>query len=130
MTCPELSFDHVHLVSPRPLSTARWYVEKFDGRIERQSDIQGAPQIFVRLFGVLLIIRGQRSGEAPVRKTGLQWGIDHFGLLVRGDLDEYCSKLKERGVSFIVEPTPFGASSRIAYVEDPDGVAIELLKRT
>jgi len=64
-----------------------------------------------------------------VFRQGLQWGIDHFGFTVRGDLDAYCNTLKQKGVVFTVDPMDFGPTLRIAFLQAPDGVTIELLQR-
>jgi hypothetical protein len=47
--------------------------------------------------GVMVVIRGQRTGETAAHRQGLQWGIDHFGFGVRGDMDAYCVELKRKG---------------------------------
>ena len=125
-----ISFDHIHIISPDAHSTAAWYVEILNGEIDRKLEVQGTPQIFVRLAGIFLIIRGQRTGEIVEDRNTLQWGMDHFGFTVDGDFDGYCTQLKERGVKFILEPMDFSPTSRIAFIEDLDGIKIELLQRS
>jgi catechol 2,3-dioxygenase-like lactoylglutathione lyase family enzyme len=124
-----LAFDHVHLVAKDPHGTATWYVEKLGGEITRSLDLRGAPQVYVSLGGFFVIIRGQRTAEMANEKPGLQWGVDHFGMRVKGDFDGFCNGLKQKGVGFSMEPTDFNISTRIAFIEAPDGVAIELLNR-
>ena len=122
-------FDHVHLISPDPRAAAAWYVEKLGGREQSSIEVLGAPQIYIELAGTGVIIRGQRTGEKVEEKNGLKWGLDHFGLRVEGDFDAYCARLKEKGVKFIIDPRDFNPTTRIAFIEDPDGVQIELLQR-
>ena len=124
-----LSFDHVHLVSSDPDAAASWYVDKLDGQIANRYELRGAPQIFVAVGDSTLIIRGQRTGETAADKTGLEWGVDHFGFSVSGDFDDYCDALKAAGVTFAMEPTQTNPTTRIAFITGPDGVSIELLKR-
>jgi lactoylglutathione lyase len=124
-----LGFDHVHLVAREPETTARWYVEKLDGKIMRSIEVKGAPQIYVSIGGFIVIVRGQRPQERAGDKPGLEWGIDHFGLRVRGDFDGFCARLKNKGVAFSLPPTDFNPTTRIAFVNAPDGVSIELLNR-
>jgi lactoylglutathione lyase len=50
-------------------------------------------------------------------------------LRVRGDFDGFCSGLKGKGVTFSLEPTDFNPTTRIAFINAPDGVSIELLDR-
>jgi len=130
MATHPLSFDHVHLVSTSPDSAASWYAEKLDGTIAGRYERGGAPQIFVNVGNTTLIIRGQRSGEQAADKQGLQWGVDHFGFGVAGDFDGYCTRLKDNGVEFSLQPTSINPTTRIAFIKAPDGVSIELLQRT
>ena len=41
------------------------------------------------------------AGSAPpnprTQKPGLQWGVDHFGLRVKGDFDAFCAGLQRQG---------------------------------
>jgi catechol 2,3-dioxygenase-like lactoylglutathione lyase family enzyme len=129
MDNPTLSFDHVHLVSRDPVAAADWYVEKLDGRITASTQVRGAPQVLIYFSGAMIIIRGRRTGESAIDKAGLQWGVDHFGFQVSSDFDSYCKQLKSKGVVFTLEPVDFGPELRIAFIQAPDGVIIELLHR-
>ena len=129
MPNPNLAFDHVHLVSTDPHAAARWYVDKLGGEIVKSVISRGAPQIYVSLGGPMVLIRGQRAAESVADKPGLEWGIDHFGLRVAGDFDGFCAGLRAKGVAFSMEPTNNNPTTRIAFIEAPDGVSIELLDR-
>ncbi|MEE9273713.1 MAG: VOC family protein [bacterium] len=124
-----IQFDHVHIISQTPEATASWFVDNLGGKISNSQEIQGAPQIYLEFEGARIIVRGQRPGEAASPKGGLEWGSDHFAFKVSGDFDGYCAALKEKGVKFTVEPRDFGTVARIAFIEAPDGVSIELLQR-
>ena len=123
------AFDHVHLVSRDPHATAGWYVDKLGGKIAKSGDVKGAPQIYVSLGGAMVIVRGQRTAELAAEKPGLQWGVDHFGVRVKGDFDGFCAGLRAKGVAFSLDPTNFNPTTRIAFIQAPDGVSVELLNR-
>jgi lactoylglutathione lyase len=129
MTERPIFFDHIHLISSDPLAAARWYVEKLGGTIKATTEVRGAPQVMLDFEGAMIVIRGQRTGETAAPGKGLQWGIDHFGFSVRGDVDAFCAELKRQGVVFTVDPVDFGPGLRIAFLQAPDGVIIELLQR-
>ncbi len=129
MADTSLSFDHVHLVSKDPHAAARWYVETLGGAIGKSSEVQGAPQIHVSFGGAMVIVRGERPAERAAESTGLEWGIDHFGLQVQGDFDGFCAGLRGRGVRFTMDPTQANPTTRIAFIQAPDGVSIELVNR-
>jgi len=74
-------------------------------------------------------LRGQRPAELAAEKPGLQWGVDHFGMRVKGDFDGFCTGLRNKGVAFSMDPTDFNPTTRIAFIKAPDGVSVELLHR-
>jgi len=129
MSEAKIVFDHVHLISKDPKSTATWYEGKLGGKIVGSAEVRGAPQVVVAFKGATAIIRGQRTGEQVEGKNGIQWGTDHFGFSVDGDFDGFCANLKKNGVKFTMDPVDFSPTVRIAFIEAPDGVSIELLQR-
>ena len=124
-----LAFDHVHLVSKDPHAAAQWYVDKLGGELVKSVESKGAPQIYVSFGGAMVIVRGQRTAELAAGKPGLQWGVDHFGMRVKGDFDGYCAGLRNKGVAFSLAPTDINPTTRIAFIRAPDGVSVELLDR-
>lgn len=125
----DVRFDHVHLVAKDPVRTARWYADNLNGTIWKSVEVRGAPQVYVQFGDSYVIVRGQRPAETAEGKNGLEWGIDHFGVRIQGDFDAFCARLKKNGVEFSMEPTDFNESTRIAFINAPDGVSVELLNR-
>ncbi len=130
MPNPNITFDHVHLISKDPQRTANWYVDKLGGEIVRDGEVRGAPQVYVEIGGgAMLIVRGERPGESTSDKSSLEWGVDHFGVKVKGDFAAFCAGLKAKGVEFSVEPRDFNPTTQLAFINAPDGVSVELLNR-
>lgn len=125
----EVRFDHVHLLAKDPVQTAQWYADNLNGKIWKSLEVRGAPQVYVQFGESYIIVRGQRPGEAADGKEGLEWGIDHFGVRIQGDFDTFCARLKQNGVRFSMEPRDFNETTRIAFIDAPDGVSVELLNR-
>src|ERR1700747_2319058 len=110
MSNPAFKFDHVHIISENPKASAEWYVEMFGATIAADTIARGAPQIFVELGGVTILIRGRRPGEKPTAPRPIRpcavfsshnaWGTDRFGFLYQGDLAALCDQLHAKGVSF------------------------------
>ena len=133
------TFDHVHIISKNPKVSANWYAEMFGATIVADTVARGAPQIFVGLGGMTILIRGRRPGEAPIPARPIRpyadfsshntWGTDHFGFLYQGDLGAFCAELRAKGVSFPVELKKGVNGSLLCYVAAPDGVSIELMQR-
>ena len=138
MATGELTFDHIHLIAKDPEATAKWYVDVLDAEIKASYQTRNAPQISVNLGGMTLLVRGQRSGEAPGEPSPMQdyadysshneWGTDHFGYTYHGDLRAYCDELRSRGAQFAVEPWEFTPDNWLCYVAAPDGVSIEIVE--
>ena len=138
MSNPAFKFDHVHIISNDPQASANWYVEMFGATIAADTVARGAPQIFVDLGGMTILIRGRRPGEAPVAARPMRqyadfsshdaWGTDHFGFLYRGDLAAFCDELRAKGASFPVPLKKGVGGSLLCYVAAPDGVSIELMQ--
>ena len=141
MANPSLVFEHIHIISKDPQSSAAWYADMLGGEIAEMYELRGALQIAVVFEGITLLIRGRRPGENPDQTNSIQsfgdfashneWGMDHFAFRVHGDLTEFCNGLKEKGATFSIEPDDsIGRTwdGGIAYLNGPDGVSIELLQ--
>ncbi len=138
MSNPAFIFDHVHIISETPHASAAWYVDMFGATITADTVARGAPQIFVTLGGMTILIRGRRPGEAPMAGQPIQdygdfsshngWGTDHFGFLYKGDLTAFTEGLRAKGVHFPVALKHGVNGSLLCYVAAPDGVSIELMQ--
>ena len=138
MSNPAFKFDHVHIISQDPEASANWYVATFGATIAANTIARGAPQIFVELGGMTILIRGQRPGEAPAAPRPIRQfvdfsshdarGVDHFGFMYRGDLAAFCDELRAKGVTLPVELKTGVGGNLLCYVAAPDGVSIELMQ--
>jgi lactoylglutathione lyase len=138
MSNPAFRFDHIHIISKNPRASADWYVAMFGATIAAETTARGAPQIFVELGGMTILIRGRRPGEDPAAPRPIRpyadfsshnaWGTDHFGFLYRGDLRGFCEELRAKGVSFPVALKAGVNGNLLCYVAAPDGVSIELMQ--
>jgi len=138
MSNPAFRFDHIHIMSRDPHAAAQWYQDMFGARLVADSVSRDAPQIFLEIGGMTLIIRGQRAGEDPVDGRAIgpfgsfsshnTWGTDHFGFLYEGDLTAFCEELRAKGVAFPVELKRGENGSLLCYVSAPDNVSIEIME--
>jgi lactoylglutathione lyase len=125
-----ISFDHMHLRSPDPEGTARWFEEMLGAEVIRSVQ-EGQPRIDLKLGGANIFIAAVPAGDASVGappRTPYQ-GLDHFGLAVP-DLDTAAAALKAKGVEFTMEPKQARPGLRIAFIRGPQGISIELLQRS
>ncbi len=129
MANASLAFDHIHVIAKDPQAAANWYVDKLGGKLVKSGEVRGAPQLYLSFGDAFVIVRGQRPGELAKDKSNLEWGADHFGFQVKGEFDSFCAELRAKGVTFSMEPTDINPATRIAFINAPDGVSIELLSR-
>jgi catechol 2,3-dioxygenase-like lactoylglutathione lyase family enzyme len=54
-------------------------------------------------------------------------GISHLAFTV-ADLESLCNHLQGEGVKFLLPPSQFRPDRKIAFIEDPDGIRIQLIQ--
>lgn len=119
--------DHLHLRSPDPDATARFYVEMFGARPTGRNESGGALRVTLDLGGLPLFIeRVPADTAAPPSPPFL--GLEHLGLIV-DDLDAAVAELRAKGAQFTMEPTSPRPGIRICFVQAPDGARVEVLQR-
>ena len=123
------SYDHVHLRSPDPDETARYYERMFGAKIVKSVMSNGIERTDIELGGVMVFI-AQTPPDAPLaeKPEGSFVGLDHLGLRVK-NIDAVCEELKAKGAEFTVEPKTIRPGVRIAFVRGPQNVLIEILDR-
>ncbi len=121
--------DHIHLRSPDPEATARYYERMFGAEIVRSGQGGTAPRIDLKLGGLDIFIAPVAPGSSvnPPPVTPYQ-GLDHFGLAVTG-IEDIVAELKAKGAEFTMELTEVRPGVKICFVRGPQGVSIEVLER-
>ena len=126
---PTYRYDHMHLRSRDVKKTAEYYRDVFDAEIIESIQSDGKPRTDLDLNGLTIFIAHVPPDAAvPPAPSQPYVGLDHFGLRVQ-DMDEAVAELKRRGASFMMEPRTIRPGVRIAFVQAPDNVRIELLER-
>lgn len=125
----EFHYDHVHLRSPDPEATARYYERMFGAEIIKSVQSDGRERVDMRLGGVMMFI-AQVPPETDLaeRQDGTYVGLDNIGLRVN-DIDAVVAELKRNGAEFTMEPNTIRPGVRIAFLRGPDNVLIEILDR-
>lgn len=121
------TMDHVHLRSPDPERAAGFYIEMFGAKPVDRMRNGAALRVVIDLGGVPLFIEQVPPGTAgPPAPPFL--GIEHVGLRVQ-DMDAAVAELRAKGAEFVVEPNSPRPGVKLAFVQGPDGVRIEILQR-
>jgi catechol 2,3-dioxygenase-like lactoylglutathione lyase family enzyme len=123
------TYDHVHLRSPDPEATARWYETMFGAEILRSTQSDGRARLDMNLGGLTLFIAPVNpqtgAAEAPIAPYV---GLEHIGLRVTG-IDAVIAELEGKGAEVTMRPTTIRPGVRIAFLRGPEGVPIEILDR-
>jgi catechol 2,3-dioxygenase-like lactoylglutathione lyase family enzyme len=114
----QLGFHHVHLRVPDAAAALQWYENTFGGeRTRLKGRVDGLR------YGGVWLLAASSGAETPA--PSLDRAIYNIAWLVP-NVDEAVAALKGRGVKTVVEPRSIN-TVRYAFVEDPNGVRIELI---
>ena len=127
---PVYTYDHIHLRTRNPQSTIQYYQDMFDAEPVESVQSDGKPRVDLNLNGLTIFVAEvPAEADVPMAPAVPYIGLDHLGLRV-DDLDTAAAELKRRGAVFMMEPRTIRPGVRIAFVQGPDDVRIELLERT
>jgi catechol 2,3-dioxygenase-like lactoylglutathione lyase family enzyme len=113
-----IGFHHVHLRVADPAATLQWFGEMVGGRPDKlRGRLDG-----VR-FGDIWLFAARATGAVEPSATH---AIQNLAIEV-ASVDDAFKALQGRGVKTISEPRDAGPV-RYAFVEDPNGVRVELVK--
>jgi catechol 2,3-dioxygenase-like lactoylglutathione lyase family enzyme len=122
-------YDHMHLRTRDVKKTAEYYRDTFGAKIVESIQSDGRPRTDLDLDGLTIFIASVHAeAKTPNAPAEPYIGLDHFGLRV-DDMDEAVAELKRRGAQFSMEPRTIRPGVRIAFIQAPDNVRIELLER-
>jgi predicted enzyme related to lactoylglutathione lyase/catechol 2,3-dioxygenase-like lactoylglutathione lyase family enzyme len=118
----KLGLHHIGLLSPDPAALLAWFADKFGGKVAKyDSGTQG-----INYGGVWLV--ANKGDGAP----SAGHSIDNIGFRPV-NVDGAVTALKAKNVKVTTEPRPLvlpsGTAMRLAFIEGPQGVRIELVQR-
>ena len=124
-----IKFNHIHIKALDPEKTADWYGRAFGLKVTERVT-RPAGDLFlncVMLDGTNVIISGQKTGEQlPAGSSKPRLGLEHFAIDT-DDFDRDLAHLKSLGAAVLDGPVATPAGIRIAFIEGPDDVRIELM---
>ena len=98
----------------------------FEKVAEFRFEESGRVLAFLDLGGVSVELLCAPGNEAFMEPPATQCGYKHLALMTT-DVDGDVARVREAGFAVRLEPTDIAAvNARIAFVEDPDGIPVEL----
>ena len=130
----DFRFDHLHLRSPNPDATAKFFETMFGAVAKR--DIYPPGTLYPGQQRISLTLGGQKILIAPTHPHDPMtpapefpyYGLEHIGLTV-DDVDAACEELRARGADIAIGPLTRNAGLRLAFVRGPEGIMVELVQR-
>ncbi len=118
----KLGFHHITVVTPDPSAELAWFAGTFGGKIAKyENSLDGIN------YGGVWLFASKGSGEPSAGHS-----IDHIGFRPV-NVDASVAAMKAKNVKVTTEPRPLvlpsGAAMRLAFIEGPGGVRIELVQR-
>ncbi len=126
-------YDHIHLRSPDPDATARFFEAMFDAEVTRSIYPPGT--LYPGQMRVTMKVGGQKVLIAPTHPhdptaTAPQfpyYGLEHIGLTV-DDVDAACEELRAKGADVAIGPLTRDPGTRLAFIRGPEGIMVELVQ--
>ena len=131
---PVYRYDHVHLRSPDPEATARFFVTMFGAELVHGTYgpgtfYPGQPRVYVKLGGQTVLIAPPHHDEPTAAEPRFPYfGLEHIGLTV-DDIDAAVGDLRAKGAEIAVGPMEYSAGTRLAFIRGPEGVMVEIVQR-
>ena len=127
-------FDHLHLRSPDPDATARFFETMFGAEVTRGTYPPGT--LYPGQMRVSMKVGGQKILIAPSHPHDTMtpappfpyYGLEHFGFTVE-DLDTTIAKLRAKGADVAVGPLTRDAGTYLAFIRGPQGIMVELVQQ-
>ena len=125
------AINHVHIRSSDPRASASWYEKYFDARILWEREIMpGTVTVSMEVGGpVRLNISSKPVGSSDEKSVAElnRLGLEDFGFDVL-DLESELHRLEDDGIRVVLPLTEIPTGARLAYIEGPDNVLIELVQ--
>lgn len=126
-------FDHIHLRSPDPDATARFFETMFGAEVMRSvyepgTLYAGQVRISMRLGGQTVLIAPPHPHDPTAPAPTFPYhGLEHIGLTV-DNVDDAVAELRAKGAEIALGPVTRSAGLRLAFIRGPDNIMVELVQ--
>jgi lactoylglutathione lyase len=120
-----LRFDHVGIKSKDIKKSIDFYTRILGFEVLEEIEVLNTIYTFVGNATTRIEIEPAAPNDEMI-DVNTQYGLYHLAFIVK-DIDSLAERLKVDGVKFIMEPIQLREDRKIAFIEDPDGVRIQLI---
>lgn len=129
---PVYAYSHVHINVKDLEGAIAFYQRMFDAKLEYTAQyLPGRTSARLNINGMSVQLSDRLYPlDAPEQpgNSAPHLGLEHFGLEV-DDFDAAIKDLRGKGAEFLMEPHEFRPGLRIAFIQAPENVRIEILQR-
>ncbi len=124
----QLQFEHVHYRCSDLEEVKRFYCDVMGAEYLDTVELSDGRRIMkLRLGGVLLFFSPAAEVRTP-EPADQRMGAYHIAFFVE-DHDEAVAYYKQRGAKFVREGVMASPTLKVAFIEAPDGMQVELMQK-
>jgi lactoylglutathione lyase len=120
-----LRFDHIGIKSKDVKKSIDFYTRILGFEVLEEVEVLNSTYTFVGDATTRIEIE-QAAPNDEMIDVNTQYGLYHLAFVVK-NIDSLAERLKRDGVKFIMDPIQLREDRKIAFIEDPDGVRIQLI---
>ena len=129
MTSGEYKLDHIHFRVEDYESAKAFWLDAIGAKLVKERMLGGAPSCTFDLNGTKILISGKGvNDELTASISEQQYGYWHVALLVE-NLESSLQHLKSKNIERLSEPWEIREGVRVAFVNGPDNISVELIER-
>ena len=121
-----MKWDHAGIKCADMERSLHFYCEVLGFRIQEELEIMERRFVLVGNETTSIEIEQGNPGDKQIDPR-FQTGQNHLAFLVE-DIRTLVERLKTQGVSIVLEPMSTRPDRLVAFIEDPDGVFIQLIE--
>ena len=122
-----IQLDHIHMRCRDPEAVADFLSRHFDFEIVDRMQVRDLPRVVLHLGELTVFIEGATPDMPRVPAMPFR-GIEHVCLRVP-DIAAHAERLERAGVALLSPVSEIRPGVKVAFVEGPDGIVVELIER-
>ena len=123
--------NHVHIRSENPRTSAEWYEKFFGAKILSEKEVMpGTVTVSLDAGGSTRLNISSQPGGSSRKTTPAELnvlGLEHFGFQT-DDIQSDIENFEASGIPIVLNITVIQGGTKLAYIEGPDKVLIELVQ--
>ncbi len=124
----KLEFEHVHYRCTDMQATVKWYIEVMGAKFLEEKVLAGNPAVRLELGGTILnFFPAAAETDLPKIPAKEKLGAYHITFFVE-NVDAAVAYFKNRGAKFFKEGLMAATDLKVAFIEAPDGMLVELME--